>query len=121
MSWRRWVSGRLADRYGPAPALLAGPGLFLAGLLASGVATGMPLLLTGRALQGLGLGTQTVAVHVLVALVYPHRSWAAVFGLLVAAWVVPSLIGLTWDSTLRPRVDGAARGRAGGGGDRVRR
>jgi len=89
------LSGRFCDRHGPGPALVAGPGLFLAGLIASGVATGMPVLLAGRVLQGLGLGTQTVAIYVLVALVYPHRSRPAVFGLLAAAWVVPSLVGPT--------------------------
>lgn len=89
------VSGRFCDRFGPGPALLVGPGLFLVGLVASGVAGGMPLLLAGRVLQGLGLGTQTVAIYVLVALVYPHRARAAVFGLLAAAWVVPSLVGPT--------------------------
>jgi MFS family permease len=89
------LSGRFCDRFGPGLALVTGPGLFLAGLLASGAATGMPVLLAGRVLQGLGLGTQTVAIYVLVALVYPHRSRPAVFGLLAAAWVVPSLIGPT--------------------------
>jgi MFS family permease len=89
------LSGRLCDRFGPGPALVAGPALFLAGLLASGVAGNMTVLLAGRVLQGLGLGTQSVAIYVLVALVYPHRNRAAVFGLLAAAWVVPSLIGPT--------------------------
>lgn len=89
------LSGRFCDRFGPGLALVTGPGLFLAGLIASGVASGMPLLLAGRVLQGLGLGTQTVAIYVLVALVYPHRNRAAVFGLLAAAWVVPSLVGPT--------------------------
>jgi MFS family permease len=89
------LSGRFCDRFGPGLALVTGPGLFLAGLLASGAATAMPVLLAGRVLQGLGLGTQTVAIYVLVALVYPHRSRPAVFGLLAAAWVIPSLIGPT--------------------------
>ncbi|MDQ3787619.1 MAG: MFS transporter, partial [Actinomycetota bacterium] len=89
------LSGRLCDRFGPKPALLVGPGLFLAGVLAAGAATTMPVLLAGRVLQGLGLGTEIVAIYVLVALVYPHRSRAAVFGLLAAAWVVPSLVGPT--------------------------
>jgi MFS family permease len=89
------VSGRFCDRFGPGPALVVGPGLFLAGLIASGMASGMPILLAGRVLQGLGLGTQTVAIYVLVALIYPHRGRAAVFGLLAAAWVVPSLVGPT--------------------------
>lgn len=89
------LAGRVTDRLGPVPALLAGPTFFLAGLVLAGLATGMPLLLAGRALQGLGLGTQTVAVYVLVALVYPVRRRAAAFGLLAAAWVVPSLVGPT--------------------------
>jgi MFS family permease len=89
------LSGRFADRFGPGPALMVGPGMFLVGLVAAGVAGNMPMLLAGRVLQGLGLGMQGVAIYVLVALVYPHRNRPAVFGLLAAAWVVPSLIGPT--------------------------
>jgi MFS family permease len=89
------LSGRVSDRLGPVPALLAGPGLFLAGLVTAGFATGMPMLLAGRVLQGLGLGTQTVAIYVLVALVYPAARRPAAFGLLAAAWVLPSLVGPT--------------------------
>jgi MFS family permease len=87
------LSGRLCDRFGPAPALMVGPGLFLAGLLVAGTATGMPVLLAGRVLQGLGGGTQIVAIYVLVALVYPERYRGRAFGLIAAAWVVPSLVG----------------------------
>jgi MFS family permease len=75
--------------------LLAGPGFFLAGLLVAGTATGMPALLAGRALQDLGLGTEIVAIHVFVALVYAERDRPRAFGMLSAAWVVPSLIGPT--------------------------
>lgn len=89
------LSGRFADRFGPGPALIVGPGLFAVGLLAAGLANTVPLLLVGRLLQGLGLGMQGVAIYVLVALVFPHRNRPAVFGLLAAAWVVPSLIGPT--------------------------
>ncbi|HEV7648624.1 MAG TPA: MFS transporter [Actinophytocola sp.] len=89
------LSGRVSDRLGPVPALFAGPALFLAGLVIAGFASGMPMLLAGRVLQGLGLGTQTVAIYVLVALVYPPVRRPAVFGLLAAAWVIPSLVGPT--------------------------
>lgn len=98
------VSGRLCDRFGPAAALLAGPGLFLVGLLVAGLAAGMPALLAGRALQGLGLGTMTVAIYVLVALVYPERGRPAAFGLIAAAWVVPSLVGPTAAGLLTEHV-----------------
>lgn len=98
------LSGRFCDRFGPGLALVVGPGLFLAGLIASGVANGMPLLLAGRVLQGAGLGTQTVAIYVLVALVFPQRGRPAVFGLLAAAWVVPSLIGPTAAGVITEQV-----------------
>ena len=98
------LGGRLCDRFGPGPALLAGPALFFAGLVSAGLANGMPVLLVGRTLQGLGLGTQTVAVYVLVALVYPVRNRPAVFGLLAAAWVVPSLVGPTAAGLLTEHV-----------------
>ncbi|GGP46800.1 MFS transporter [Saccharothrix coeruleofusca] len=87
------LSGRFSDRRGPRPSLLVGPALFVAGLLVAGVAGDMPVLLLGRFLQGLGAGTQIVAVYVLIGLVYPERDRPAVFGLLSAAWVVPSLVG----------------------------
>lgn len=89
------LSGRACDRFGPGPALLIGPGLFLAGLLVAGTATGMPQLLSGRALQGFALGTQIVAIYVLVALVHTERDRPRAFGLLAAAWVVPSVVGPT--------------------------
>jgi MFS family permease len=89
------LSGRLCDRLGPGPALVLGPSLFLTGLIVAGLAHDMPVLLAGRAFQGLGLGTEIVAIYVLVALVYPERSRPQAFGLIAAAWVVPSLIGPT--------------------------
>jgi len=98
------LSGRFADRFGPGPALVVGPALFVVGLVAAGVAGNVPLLLLGRLLQGLGLGMQGVAIYVLVALVYPHRNRPAVFGLLAAAWVVPSLIGPTAAGVITEQV-----------------
>lgn len=87
------LSGRFSDRRGPRPSLLVGPALFVVGLLVAGVAQDMPVLLLGRFLQGLGAGTQVVAVYVLIGLAYPERDRPAVFGLLASAWVVPSLVG----------------------------
>jgi MFS family permease len=87
------LSGRLCDRFGPGPGLLAGPAVLLTGLVIAGLATGMPALLVGRALSGLGMGTVIVAIYVMVALVYPEQARPKVFGLVAAAWVVPSLIG----------------------------
>jgi MFS family permease len=87
------LGGRWCDRAGPRVPLVGAPLLFGVGLFVAGTATGMPQLLVGRVLQGLGAGTLSVAVFVLVALVYPERARPAVFGLISSAWVLPTLLG----------------------------
>ncbi|HEU5470126.1 MAG TPA: MFS transporter [Actinophytocola sp.] len=98
------LAGRVCDRFGPVPALVGGPTVFVAGLLLAGSATGMPVLLAGRVLQGLGGGAQIVGVYVLVALVYPERARARVFGLIATAWVVPALVGPTAAGLITERL-----------------
>jgi MFS family permease len=87
------LGGRWCDLAGPRIPLVVAPVLFGAGLLVAGSASGMSQLLGGRVLQGLGAGILTVAVYVLIAVVYPERARPAMFGLMSAAWVLPSLIG----------------------------
>jgi MFS family permease len=87
------LGGRWCDLAGPRIPLVAAPALFGVGLVVAGTAAGMPQLLVGRVLQGLGAGTLTVAVYVLIAVVYPERTRPAIFGLMSSAWVLPSLIG----------------------------
>ncbi|MFC7617068.1 MFS transporter [Actinokineospora soli] len=89
------LAGRVSDRIGPRPVLLVGPAVFLAGLVVAGTASDMPTLLAARFLQGLGLGAEAVAIYVLIAQVYPERERPRMFGLLAAAWVVPSILGPT--------------------------
>ncbi|ONI85396.1 MFS transporter [Actinosynnema sp. ALI-1.44] len=87
------LAGRLCDRRGPAFGVYTGVVLFAVGLLVAGLANSMWLLLLGRALQGFGGGTISVAIYVMIAYVFPERSQPAAFGLLSAAWVLPSLVG----------------------------
>lgn len=87
------LGGRWCDRRGPRQALVASPLLFGAGLIVAGTATSMTQLLVGRVLQGAAAGCLTVAVFVLISLVYPPGARPAVFGLMSSAWVLPSLIG----------------------------
>ncbi|WP_026425450.1 MFS transporter [Actinokineospora inagensis] len=89
------VGGWVCDRVGARPVLLVGPVLFLLGLVVAGTAGSMPVLLAARVLQGFGGGSEIVAIYVLVALIYPERVRPAAFGLLAAAWVVPSIVGPT--------------------------
>ena len=87
------AAGAWCDRTGPSPALLAGTAVFAAGLVASGLAPGAGLLLAGRAVSGVGAGLVMVALYVVVAEVFDPAHRPKVFGLLSAAWVVPSLAG----------------------------
>ncbi|MEV4147257.1 MFS transporter [Amycolatopsis sp. NPDC049691] len=87
------LSGRIGDRRGPAPALLAGPVLFAAGLVVAGTATGMPTFLLGRALQGFGSGLLLVSVSLLIALTFTDRERPVIYAANAAAWVLPAVIG----------------------------
>ncbi|MFJ7218409.1 MFS transporter [Amycolatopsis sp. NPDC098790] len=87
------LSGRIGDRRGPAPALLAGPVLFAAGLVVAGTATGMPTFLLGRALQGFGSGLLLVSVSLLIALTFTDQERPVIYAANAAAWVLPAVIG----------------------------
>lgn len=87
------LSGRIGDRRGPAPALLAGPVLFAAGLVVAGTATGMPTFLLGRALQGFGAGLLLVSVSLLIALTFTDEERPVIYAANAAAWVLPAVIG----------------------------
>ena len=87
------VSGVQCDRSGPAGPLLLGIALFGAGLLAAGLAPQMPVLIAGRAIQGLGSGVIIVAEYVLIANAYPEVLRARALAAISAGWVLPSIAG----------------------------
>jgi MFS family permease len=85
--------GSWADRRGPAVPLLTSIGIFTLGLALAGTAATMPMFVAARFLQGLGAGGQTVALYVLVAMVYPAGLHIKIFGAFASAWVLPSMVG----------------------------
>lgn len=87
------LGGQWCDRRGPRLPLLAGPVVFGAGLVVSGTAPDMLVLLGGRLVQGIGAGTATVALLVLIATAYPERLRPKVFSVTAAAWVLPAVLG----------------------------
>lgn len=87
------LAGRWCDVHGPRLPMLLGPVLFGGGLLLAGLSPAMSPLLLGRALQGVAAGAIGVGVYVLIAVVYSPRARPAVFALLSASWVLPSLVG----------------------------
>jgi MFS family permease len=87
------VAGNLADGHGPALPFALGVGLFAAGLLVGGFAPSMPILIAGRALQGLGGGAISAIAYVAVGRGYPEAVKPRMLALLSTAWVVPGLVG----------------------------
>jgi MFS family permease len=86
-------AGRRCDRHGPTPSLVGGLVAFGAGLIVASAAPDIAAFLVGRVLQGLGGGSMIVAAYVVVARAFPDTMHPKVFGVLSAAWVVPSLVG----------------------------
>ena len=87
------VGGLWSDAAGPRRPLIAGVSLLAAGAVVAGAAPSLLVLVSGRALQGLGGGLMIVAVYVLIARAYPEELRPKAFSVLAAAWVVPSLLG----------------------------
>lgn len=87
------AAGNWSDRRGPTVPLYASVALFVVGLVIAGTSLSMPMMVTGRLVQGLGGGALTVALYVVVARVYPAALHPGIFAAFSAAWVVPSLVG----------------------------
>lgn len=87
------IAGGEVDLRGPARPFLIGIGLFVAGLLIGGLAPSMPVLILGRAVQGLGGGFVSAVVYVAVGRGYPPSARPRMLALMSSAWVVPGLVG----------------------------
>lgn len=87
------LAGSDADRRGPARSLVIGTVLFAAGMVVSGVATGMPMVIAGRAIQGFGSGAIGSVVYAAIARAYAPEARPRMIALVSSAWVVPGLIG----------------------------
>ena len=87
------IAGEICDRIGPRLPLAAGAAAFAVGLVVSGTSQSMPMLITGRVVQGLGAGFTIVAVYVVIGQCYPEDVRPRVMTLISTAWVVPSVVG----------------------------
>jgi MFS family permease len=87
------AAGREADRHGPTMPFLAGLVLFSAGLAVAGLAPSMPVLVAGRALQGIGGGAVPAVAYATIGRGLPGRLRPRMMAVLSTAWVVPGLAG----------------------------
>ncbi len=87
------VGGIWGDARGPARPLVVGSLVFVLGLLVSGLALTMPILVAGRLLQGLGSGLALTAMYVAIGDAFVPELRTKIFSLFAAAWVLPSIMG----------------------------
>lgn len=107
------VTGRLADIVGKKPVLLTSATILLAGSLVCALSSSLPVVLTGRVLQGVAMGFIPVAISLAKEVAPPSMTNTAVagisatlgvggaLGLPLAAWVAQSYDwhALFWIST----------------------
>ncbi len=87
------LCGQISDSRGPRLPLIAGLVFFVIGLVISGSAAEMPMLIAGRFVQGFGGGLLITVVYVVVGQVFPEALHPKVFAAMSTAWVLPSLVG----------------------------
>jgi MFS family permease len=87
------VAGPVFDRFGLVRPLWVGTASFAVGLLVATFAPSMPIVVLGRALQGLGAGALSVAAYSAIARGFPDRLRPVMLALNASAFTVPSLIG----------------------------
>jgi MFS family permease len=87
------AGGLWSDASGPRGPLIAGVSAFCVGAVVAGLATSLPMLVVGRAVQGLGGGAVIVGIYVLIARAFDVDLRPKAFSVLAASWVLPALIG----------------------------
>lgn len=89
--------GRLADKYGRKPFILAGIAIHALATLLIGASSSIAMLLALRALQGLGASLEGPASQALVADLVPHAKRGAVMGqysmMINLGWFVGPVVG----------------------------
>ncbi|KAF2119780.1 major facilitator superfamily domain-containing protein, partial [Lophiotrema nucula] len=85
--------GKLSDIFGRKPIILIADSIFLGGSIVCAVSISAPMLVAGRAVQGLGGGGVVVLVHVCVADLFSLRGRSFYLGIVGAAWAVASALG----------------------------
>lgn len=83
----------LKQRLGARTGLLVSAGVFLVGTLVATFALSMPVVLLGRALQGLGEGVVAAICFALIPELFPSRLVPKVFGMQAMIWAVAAFGG----------------------------
>jgi len=86
-------SSVLVRRRGTRGTLLASAAALVAGTSICALATSMPALIGGRALQGLGGGMMTAVVHGIIRELFPEVLWPRMLATISGAWGLAAMSG----------------------------
>lgn len=87
------IAGGVADQRGTLLPYAVGISLFSLGLVISGAAPVMAVVVAGRLVQGIGSGAIIAATYASIARGYTEAERPRMFAILSTAWVVPSIVG----------------------------
>jgi EmrB/QacA subfamily drug resistance transporter len=87
------IWGKLSDRLGRKPVLLAGVALFLVGSLLCGIAPGTFPLIAFRAVQGIGAASLFTSVFAVIADLFPPAQRGRYMGLIGGVMGIASFVG----------------------------
>ena len=83
----------IVQRLGARFVFIAAALAFMAGTLVAGFASSMPMLLSGRALQGAAAGFIEATSYMLIPRLFPSRLVAKIFGVEAIAWAMSAFLG----------------------------
>ncbi|KAK4965258.1 hypothetical protein LTR66_012149 [Elasticomyces elasticus] len=87
------IWGKISDIFGRKPILLLANVVFMVGSLLAALSVNIGMLITARAIQGMGGGGLVVLVNICISDLFSMRSRGAYFGIIGGVWAIASAIG----------------------------
>ena len=87
------VWGKVSDIFGRKPILLVANGVFFVGSLIAALSVNIGMLITARAIQGIGGGGLVVLVNICIGDLFSQRRRGAYYGIIGGVWAIASSLG----------------------------
>lgn len=85
--------GKFSDIWGRKPILLVASGVFFVGSLLAAVSVSIGMLITARAIQGIGGGGLIILVNICITDLFSMRARGAYYGIIGMVWAFASAVG----------------------------